>query len=279
MRVLKTFFADPRPSVRPIAALPSPPGLQALKYKQGLNGGEGGEKKLTFAVIPKADVFTFWPTVRGGAEAACKEFGIEMIWRGAKDETSPTDEIKIVKLMIGKKVDGIVLAPQSAEALVGVVEEAVAAGIPVVIIDSGLDSDKQVSFVATDNYQGGIISAELYAEAVEGQGHQKIFILTGQPGAFNLQERSRGFVDGLDQLGVDYEIVTEVPGFDDLSKSVEAVESTLRGDPSINERDGRAAQAPKRRAIVQVSTSHENMPAIAKVSYLRVLYFVSEYFM
>ncbi|MBM4036453.1 MAG: substrate-binding domain-containing protein, partial [Planctomycetes bacterium] len=85
--------------------------------KEPADGGKKGGKKLTFAVIPKADVFTFWPTVRKGAEAACKELGIEMVWRGAKDETSPTDEIKIVEAMIERGVDGIVLAPQHAQSL------------------------------------------------------------------------------------------------------------------------------------------------------------------
>ena len=74
----------------------------------------------------------------------------------------------------------------------------------------------------------------MYAEAVKGKGYQKIAILTGQPGAFNLQERDRGFKDALDMAGVDYEIVVTVPGYDDLSKSVEAVESTLRGNEEIN---------------------------------------------
>lgn len=61
----------------------------------------------------------------------------------------------MVENFVQQGVDGIVLAPLDDTALVQPVEEAVASGIPVVIIDSDLKTDKYVSFVATDNYRGG----------------------------------------------------------------------------------------------------------------------------
>jgi len=61
----------------------------------------------------------------------------------------------VVENFVQQGVDGIVLAPLDDTALVQPVEEAVASGIPVVIIDSDLKTDKYVSFVATDNYRGG----------------------------------------------------------------------------------------------------------------------------
>ena len=188
------------------------------------DGGKKGAKKLTFAVIPKADVFTFWPTVRRGAEAACKDLGIEMVWRGAKNETSITDEIQIVELMIGKKVDGIVLAPQSDTALVQVVEKAVAAGIPVVVIDSGLKSDKYVSFVATDNYQGGVTGAERLAEAIGKKG--KVALIKNIPGSASTEQREAGFKDTLKKFP-DIELVSELHAMGDSTKANEVVTTIL----------------------------------------------------
>jgi ribose transport system substrate-binding protein len=157
------------------------------------DGGKKGAKKLTFAVIPKADVFTFWPTVRKGAEAACKELGIEMVWRGAANETSFGQEIEIVEAMIDQGVDGIVLAPQSDTALVEVVEKAVARKIPVVIIDSGLKSEKQISFVATDNYEGGVQGATRLAETIGKKG--KVALIKNIPGSASTEAREKGFKD------------------------------------------------------------------------------------
>ena len=56
-------------------------------------------------------------------------------------------------------VDGIVLAPLDARALALPVETAVGKGIPVVVIDSGLESTKPVSYISTDNYHGGVLAA------------------------------------------------------------------------------------------------------------------------
>lgn len=137
---------------------------------EGAKAGTKGEKKLTFAVIPKAQVFTFWPTVERGAQAAGKEFGVEIIWQGATDETKYIEQQQIVKTMISRKVDGIVLAPTSKTALVDVVKQAVEAKIPVSIVDSAIDTDVYVSFIATDNYQGGVTGARRLAEILGKKG-------------------------------------------------------------------------------------------------------------
>ena len=64
-------------------------------------------------------------------------------------------------------MDGICLAPNDSQALVEVVREAKANGIPVVIFDSGLeDEDAYVSYVATDNYNGGVLAARRLDEAL-----------------------------------------------------------------------------------------------------------------
>jgi ribose transport system substrate-binding protein len=191
--------------------------------EKGARGGKG-EAELTFAVIPKADVFTFWPTVRKGAEKACEELGIEMIWRGAKDETSFRDEIEIVEAMMDRGVDGIVLAPQSDTALVDVVEEAVADGVPVVIIDSGLKSEKYVSFVATDNYQGGVIGAERLAEVIGEKG--KVALIKNIPGSASTEQREKGFRETIAKFE-DIELVAEQYAMGTPTKANEVVSTIL----------------------------------------------------
>lgn len=184
-----------------------------------------GKKKLTFAVIPKADVFTFWPTVRKGAEAAAKELGVEMIWRGAKNETSFGEEIEIVQTMIGRGVDGIVLAPQSATALVKVVEDATDRGIPVVVIDSGLNSQKQVSFVATDNYQGGVMGAERLALIIGKKG--KVALIKNIPGSASTEQREKGFRDTVAKKYPHIQLVAEQYAMGTPTKANEVVTTIL----------------------------------------------------
>src|SRR5262249_53367613 len=76
---------------------------------------------------------------------------VEVIWQGPQKEDERSQQIQLVQNAIASRVDGIVLAPLDSRALVKPVEEAVEKGIPVVIIDSGLESNKIVSYIATDN--------------------------------------------------------------------------------------------------------------------------------
>jgi ribose transport system substrate-binding protein len=107
------------------------------------------------AVIPKSTAHIFWVSVQAGALAAGQEFDIEILWNGAPTETEFSRQIQILDSMVAQRVDGIAIAASDRKALVGPVDRAMAAGIPVTVFDSGLDSDNYTSFVATDNYEAG----------------------------------------------------------------------------------------------------------------------------
>jgi ribose transport system substrate-binding protein len=99
----------------------------------------------------------------------------------------------LVQNAIAAKVDGIVLAPLDSRALVKPVEEAVTRGIPVVIIDSGLESSRIVSYVATNNYNGGVLAARRMGELLKGEG--RIILLRYAQGSASTIEREKGFTD------------------------------------------------------------------------------------
>jgi len=69
------------------------------------------------------------------------------------------------------------------------------AGIPVVIMDSGLKSEDYVSFVATDNYKGGMMAGEHLASLLNGEG--KVVMLRYQEGSASTMEREKGFLDAI----------------------------------------------------------------------------------
>src|SRR5271170_6591881 len=114
----------------------------------------------TFAVIPKGTTHEFWKSVHAGAvkaqrELAGKGFKIDLIRKGPLREDDRDQQIQVVENFITRRVSGIVLAPLDSQALVNPVVSAAQSGIPVVVIDSALNTDKYVSFVATDNFKGG----------------------------------------------------------------------------------------------------------------------------
>ncbi len=170
---------------------------------------------LTIAVVPKGTTHDFWKSVHAGAKAAEKEFvaagvKVKTIWKGPLKEDDRTSQIDVVQGFTTKGVSGIVLAPLDAQALVAPVEMAVGQGIPVVIIDSALKSDKITSFVATDNKAGGKAGGKLLAERTNGQA--KAILLRYLVGSASTMEREAGFL----------EAVAAVPGITVLSSDQHA---------------------------------------------------------
>lgn len=153
-----------------------------------------GGKVWRVMVIPKGTSHEFWKSIHAGALKAAQELGnVEILWQGPTVQDDIDQQRQIIENAVASKVDGIVLAPADSRALVKPVEGAIAKGIPVVIIDSALDSDKTVAFVATDNYRGGVLAAERLADLLGKKG--KIILLRYPPGSAATRDREKGFTD------------------------------------------------------------------------------------
>ncbi len=152
----------------------------------------------SIAVIPKGTTHEFWKSIHAGAEKARIELAatgikVNVIWKGPLKEDDREQQVQVVENFIGRRVDGIVLAPLDDRALVAPVETAVRGRIPVVIIDSGLASRACASFVATDNREGGRIAARNLGRLLGGKGN--VILLRYQVGSNSTEEREAGFVE------------------------------------------------------------------------------------
>lgn len=153
--------------------------------------------RATIAVIPKGTTHEFWKSIHAGAVKAQRELGIDIIWKGPLKEDDREDQIALVETFISRGVSGIVLAPLDDTALRVPVLTAGQSGIPVVIIDSGLKDAAYVSFIATDNYEGGRMAGAELARRLNGQG--SVAMLRYQEGSASTMERERGFLDAIAQ--------------------------------------------------------------------------------
>jgi len=166
-------------------------------------------KKWRVMVIPKETTRDFWMTIHAGALKAARDLGnVEVVWQGPDKEDDRIQQIQLVQSAVAAGVDGIVLAPLDARALAQPVEMVVAKGIPVVIIDSGLDSSKPVSTISTNNYYGGVLAARRIGQVLGGQG--KVILLLYAVGSESTEQREKGFKETLS---------TEFPGISLLSES------------------------------------------------------------
>ena len=156
------------------------------------------ERSYTVAVIPMGTTHEYWKLIHAGALKAQAEFkaegvAVDIIWKGPLREDDRDQQVQVVENFIGRQVSGIVLAPLDARALVAPVEQAVRAGIPVAVVDSGLNSKAPVSFIATDNRAGGRIAARRLGDILHGRGN--VILLRVQVGAASSEEREKGFLE------------------------------------------------------------------------------------
>jgi ribose transport system substrate-binding protein len=179
-----------RPFLKPVTAM-----VLILAFTFHWPGKASAEegKKLQIAVIPKGTAHIYWKTLHAGAAKAAREMGLDIFWVGAENEDDRKQQIDVVQNFISRGVDAIVLAPLDDKALAAPVEAAAKRHIPVVIIDSSIQSKSFVSFVATDNKQGGRLGADRLGEVMGGKG--KALMLRYAEGSASTRDREEGFLE------------------------------------------------------------------------------------
>jgi ribose transport system substrate-binding protein len=182
-------------------------------------------------VIPKATSHVFWTNTQAGAMAAGKDFKVEIDWNGPSAETEYSRQIQILDAMIARRVDGIAIAAADRKALIAPVNRAVSAGIPVTVFDSGLDSLNYLTFVATNNYEGGRVAARTLAQLIGGEGD--IAVVLHAPGSLSTMDRERGFREAIANEFPKIRIVAEQFGMSDRAKALAAAENILAAHPGL----------------------------------------------
>src|SRR6201998_1268761 len=114
-----------------------------------------GAKQGTIVFIPKSTSATFYLFLVKGAKDRAKELGYTIDYQGPAVETEIASQVDLVRNISKTKPAGILLAALDSKGLIPPVEEALQNGVPVVMVDSGIDSDLPKASVTTDNYDGG----------------------------------------------------------------------------------------------------------------------------
>ena len=155
--------------------------------------------------------------------------GVEVEIRTAKDNNR--NQIADIKYFIDKKVDLLMVAPNEAAAITPVVEKAYRQGIPVVVIDRKILSDKYTAFVGADNYEIGKDVGQYILNRLHGKG--KVLEITGLEGSTPAMERHKGLADVLkEEPGI--EITASVDGAWLQSVAGEKMDSVFQTNKNID---------------------------------------------
>jgi ribose transport system substrate-binding protein len=194
--------------------------------------GCGKQEKKRIAVIPMGRAHLYWQSIHAGAVAAARELNVEIVWNGPATETDYSGQLQIADAMINQRVDAIAIAPIDRNAMVSVVERADREKIPVVIFDSGINTEKIVAQVSTDNYKGGVVGAERIAKILNGKGN--VAMVAVQPGSASTMLREQGFEDTIHKSYPGIRIVDKRYGMADFAQSLTVSENMLTAHPDLD---------------------------------------------
>jgi ribose transport system substrate-binding protein len=198
----------------------------------GIVSGCNRNHRKVVAVIPKGNADLFWQTVHAGAVKASREHNVDIVWDGPPNETDISTELQILETMINRRVDAIALAPSDREALANTVNRAASEGMPVVIYDSAIATDKYVSFVATDNFAAGEMAGERMGEILHGKGD--IIMVKTTPGGASTTAREDGFKKVITTKFPGIHIVDERFGKAVVATSLDVTENMLTAHPNVD---------------------------------------------
>ncbi len=165
--------------------------------------------------------------------AADKHPEVKLIMFDAGDRTE--QQVADMESLINQGVDAILISPKESAGLTAVVERAMNEGIPVVVLDRGVDTDNYAAFVGGNNTEIGKAAGEYAVEALGGKGKAKgvIYEIWGGMGSTPAQERHKGFVEGLgDEPGIEH--VGEQDGDWKQEKGRDIMEAALKAMDEID---------------------------------------------
>jgi ribose transport system substrate-binding protein len=170
--------------------------------------------------------------VHAGAVAGGREFHEEIDWEGPANETDYARQIEIFDSMLNRHVNGIVVAASDRTTLDASLDRASRENVPVVVFDSAVDSTNYVSFVATNNYEGGQMGARKLGELLGGKG--SVAMIQNAPGSASTMDRERGFEEAMAKEFPNIKIVARQYSMSDRAKGMAAAENIFTAHPSLD---------------------------------------------
>jgi ribose transport system substrate-binding protein len=207
-----------------------------VQLPEPLSSPSPERRKLTIAWIPKALDNPVFEVGRLGAFQKASELSadgpveVEILYVGSV-ASDAAEQVRVLEDVIARRVDGVAISCNDPTALIDPINRAVEAGIPVMTWDADSPQSQRFTYYGLDNIAAGKAAADLLVKAMGPSG--KVAILTGVPGAFNLEERIRGFRQGIDRYS-EIEIVATVVTNDDINLGVQAVEETMQAYPDLD---------------------------------------------
>ena len=213
-------------------------GAAAIALAAGIAGGASAQEKIKVGFLPGV-TDPFYQVMQLGVEKAAADLGIEVV-----AQIPPTWGVEaqtpILDAMVARgDLDYIITAPVEKDQMVGPLQAAVDAGIKVITVDTFLgDGDYAggpvtfpLSYIGSDNVEGGRISARGLAEAIGGKG--KVYINSTNPNVSSVEGREQGFAEVMKNEYPDITVIGPDYNLDDAAKATQQTAAILEREQDL----------------------------------------------
>jgi len=188
-------------------------------------------RKPRVLVLVKSSGSKFWQTVFAGAKVAANEYNIDLQLSAPESEKDYETQNKMMEKAIEDRVDAIVFSACDFDNSVEVAERAIDSGIPIIIIDSQVNTDKVLCTIGTDNVEAGRMAGRTLIEYMNGKA--KVGVINFEKGSANAMQREQGFIESLEGYD-EMDIIDIRYSFSNAESPKRATMDMIKDHPEIN---------------------------------------------
>lgn len=206
-------------------------GSSAQTSDGGNTADQTTSQNYNIKVILKTLASEYWQYVGNGCKQAGKDLGVTVDVLGASSETAYDEQLSMIETTLSANdCDAMVVAPLQAET---VATQIANTDLPIVAIDTAIDSDKVLSFVGFNNEELAAMGGKAAVEAAKDKGWDKITAIgiMGVQGDSTSEARIAGFKQGIAEAGGEY-LSAETQYADSVAdKAVTCMEAIIQAHP------------------------------------------------
>lgn len=181
----------------------------------------------------------FYFTMYRGAQRAAQEENVQLLFQVPK-AWNTTEQVPILKAFIAKHPDVLLVSPVDKQQMIGPLKEAADAGIKVITVDTYIgdghyrtgkgDADFPLSYIASDNLEGGRVAARALAKAVGDKG--TVYCENNKPGISSTDARVQGFMEEM-KRHPNIKVLETQYNEDDANRAAAHVAAVLARNPDL----------------------------------------------
>jgi simple sugar transport system substrate-binding protein len=198
---------------------------------QALGQPNADRSDLRFVVVTHGQASDpYWSVVQNGVNQAAKDMGVQVEYH-SPDTFDMVAMSQLIDAAVASQPDGMAISIPDADALGDSIKAGVAAGIPMISLDSGSDVAADLGMlthVGQTEYEAGVGGGQRMGEA----GVTTALCVNQEVGNVALDDRCRGFTDGLGESGGTVEVVQV--NLNNPSESQARIEAALSANPDVD---------------------------------------------